>query len=95
MKTYFLIVLFVGLASCDPVENTAPGSKPNLTEGDMALTPAQKEMLFSTDKNKNGVTDTRLRWPGAYVYFWFDNSIRKLCSKTLIAKLKKFFSSSR
>ncbi|KAL5280490.1 hypothetical protein ACFFRR_004458 [Megaselia abdita] len=76
MKSYFFIVIlaFLGFASCKPAANATEDKKPpKLSEGDMALTPEQLKMLFS--KTRNGVTDTRLRWPGARVYFWFDSQI--------------------
>ncbi|KAL5275928.1 hypothetical protein ACFFRR_001635 [Megaselia abdita] len=75
MKHCFLFValVFLGCASCDTTANPESKKTPKLFEGDMALTPEQLNMLFS--KTRNGVKDTRLRWPGAKVYFWFDSRI--------------------
>ncbi|KAL5290531.1 hypothetical protein ACFFRR_010103 [Megaselia abdita] len=72
MKSLCLLSLLVGIASCIPVQIT---KNPNLFEGDMILTPEQKEWLFSTSESRNGVTSPLLRWPGGVVYYRMDSSI--------------------
>uniref|UniRef100_T1GM43 Metalloendopeptidase n=1 Tax=Megaselia scalaris TaxID=36166 RepID=T1GM43_MEGSC len=84
MKSHFIVSLLAAIAFAQPIDEVKKGDGPkppkkpwptdipDLTEGDMILTAEQKDFLFS--ETRNGVTDTRLRWPGAFVYFWFDSN---------------------
>lgn len=74
MKTTIaFIVLLFGIAACFKLP--VASNHPDIVEGDMMLTPEQKEMLYS--KTRNGVTDLALRWPYAVVYYQIDPWIRK------------------
>ncbi|KAL5277303.1 hypothetical protein ACFFRR_002499 [Megaselia abdita] len=69
MKTSIaLIVLFIGIAATFKLPHASDRS--DIVEGDMLLTPVQKEMLYS--ESRNGVTDLTLRWPYAVVYYQMD-----------------------
>lgn len=74
MKTTIaLIALFIGIAASFKLPHAS--TRPDIVEGDMLLTPEQKEMLYS--ETRHGVTDLRLRWPNAVVYYQMDPWIRK------------------
>lgn len=78
MKSFFLItVLFFGIAFAQ-TNDEADSGHPDLTEGDMILTPDQKRILFHGSDKRNGVTNPSLRWPNAVVFYQFTGSICKL-----------------
>lgn len=97
MKSYILIVTLIGFAISFPVEDAIddqPGdqaedaiddqSEPvDFTEGDMILTPEQKQKLFNPPKSRNGITNVSQRWPNNIVYYQFTSSIRKFSLVTV------------
>ncbi|KAL5280491.1 hypothetical protein ACFFRR_004459 [Megaselia abdita] len=95
MKSYFLIAVLIGLVYSFPVEDEAQDpsedqvQEPDLTEGDMILTPKQKEILFNPPKTRNGVTNPSLRWPGGVVYYQFHSSIPSKDRTTIVNALNE------
>lgn len=94
MKSLCLVILFVGIATCIPVQLS---KNPNLVEGDMMLTPEQKEWLYSTSEteSRNGVTNPLMKWPGGVVYYRMDASLRKFWTILIIKSISiHYFSAS-
>lgn len=81
MKSYCLIVAFIGLVCSLPVEDAdkSPADQEvEITEGDMVLTSEQKTSLYKNQNLRNGVRNPLQMWPGGLVYFQFTSTISKL-----------------
>lgn len=75
---YIFVLLFFGAALAQTIDELAiNANNPDVTEGDMILTPEQKKILYLGSDKKNGVTNPSARWPNAIVYYQFTGSIRK------------------
>lgn len=87
MKTFLLLTSLacLSIAQAQPFDVIGNGEKsklssdvlkprrvPELTDGDMILTPEQKKFLYS--KERNGVSDPNKHWPEATVYYLIDSN---------------------
>lgn len=73
MKPYFMFaILFFGAVFGQPISINS-----DLIEGDMILTPDQRNILYNENGSKNGLINPALRWPKAVVFYKFATSIRK------------------
>ncbi|KAL5277302.1 hypothetical protein ACFFRR_002498 [Megaselia abdita] len=86
MKTFLLVALFVGIASCVRLQKS---DNPDLIEGDMMLTPRQKEMFYSKDVARNGMINEWYRWPNGIVYYKFDRAVPTSLRQLILRSLGK------
>uniref|UniRef100_T1GKM2 Metalloendopeptidase n=1 Tax=Megaselia scalaris TaxID=36166 RepID=T1GKM2_MEGSC len=56
-------------------QDEIPNSEFDLTEGDMILTPRQKEILYSVSDTRNVAKNPSLKWPNGIVHYQFASSI--------------------
>lgn len=80
MKSYFLIVAFIGFVCSLPVEHTVQNpthTQVNITQGDMILTPEQEASLYKNPKVRNGVRNPLQMWYGGIVYYQFTSAFSK------------------
>ncbi|KAL5277301.1 hypothetical protein ACFFRR_002497 [Megaselia abdita] len=86
MKTFLLVALFVGIASCFRLQKS---DNPDLIEGDMMLTPMQKEKLYSKDVTRNGMISEWYRWPNGIIYYQFDSAVPTSFRQLILRSLGK------
>ncbi|KAL5277316.1 hypothetical protein ACFFRR_002511 [Megaselia abdita] len=88
MKAFLLVALFIGIASCVPLQKV---SHPDVVDGDMILTPMQKEMLFSPNSplSRNGLINEWFRWENGIIYYQLDPSVPNSLRQLIFTSLAK------